>query len=1442
MTSRIPLIVNSATGQIDEIQAGDNLSLPQNDIVDVGNITAIGNVVTGNIKTDHYLYANGVPVTFGGGNSTYGNANVLALMANINGDIIPSANAVYSLGSNTLQWKDLWVSSSTIYINSVPLGVNSSNELLFNYNPVVVAGGPVSNQNIETSAAIVGGNLVVSNTNPAGGVTFADDTLQTTAWTGSVPVANVTGLGNVATIDLNGNASTVLAGDGTWVAQSGGGSNYSNANVAGYLASNTDPTITAIEGNIATLQGNITSLDSEVATLQSNVTTLEGNVVTLTGNVATLESNVSGLESNVATLQSNVSGLESNVTTLQGNVTTIDGEITTIQGNISTLEGNVFAIDANIAVLQGNVANIESNVSTLQGNVTTIEGNIVAIEGNVTTLQGNVANIESNVSTLQGNVTTINGEITTLQGNVGNLESNVSTLQGNVTTIDGEIVTIQGNIGNIEANIATLQGQVYSNANVAAYLPTYTGKLAAANALVGNLSLRGNVIETTDDTMVIDPLADGTNFGNVIILGNLSVTGNTYSTNPVIATTNNLLWQAANNANTAFAASGGGMAVGPVGNAYASFTFNSTSNTWQSSLGIDALGDISTAGNVYAGYLYGDGSNITGLYGNANVADYLANGSDATIVAIQGNVTTLQGNVANIESNVSTLQGNVSAINGNITTLQGNVANIESNVATLQGNVVTLTGNVVTLEGNVSNIEANIATLQGQVYSNANVSGFLPVYGGTLNANVLTSPGGEDILIQPGAAGNTVSYGNISPKFGSTYDLGTPSATWANVFADTVTVGSGLVAAVASPAPVINGFALTGIVGNLALANGNVTANYFHGNGSQLTGITSGQVAGLGNVSAIDLNGNVSTVLAGDGTWVAQTGGGSYGNTEVAAFLPTYNGNLGNVGIANSLGVLMGTPTQGNLVSNALTLTSTTALTDGIAQLNVILGKLVPPAPPAFPAAQTLSISGLATYRMANITQVNNTGNSYTVAAGATVTNVLRSGAYATNTIATAGPGDRGTVTAYRNGAATGNVTLTGSSNGTYGNLIISANQDYHVSNSSITAGFWSVFSAALSGSGSPAGWNDVVIIDSAAGSTNVPSWYYDNSAPGTPTFTGNTFTVGSNTVIYTSTVPHYTSATQFNIGFTAHNVSGNTYPTSNTFVTGTAAGAFQAPVSVAYSQSSLASNIIPSFANAAVSTTALVATGFGSSASGPSVSVNNGYATGTQSFAPGATVLYKTGTTGSLTFLEETSLFVGGTIGAGVVGAVTRIVNPGSGDTPAYTGSEAAFNSQTGPLQTYDAAVVANVLSCNKTNYSTGYLPVGPNLSTQDNTQYFTFKFVAPSTSKFDVYITGTIAGLYVALPGSGIDTSSTLNGWMDASITYAGSGQPGAGTGGNGSNGCALGGVVPIGSAMTAKRTTCTFGTASTASSTGNEVYVRIKLTTGQSVTSLAIYPASN
>jgi hypothetical protein len=154
-----------------------------------------------------------------------------------------------------------------------------------------------------------------------------------------------------------------------------------------------------------------------------------------------------------------------------------------------------------------------------------------------------------------------------------------------------------------------------------------------------------------------------------------------------------------------------------------------------------------------------------------------------------------------------------------------------------------------------------------------------------------------------------------------------------------------------------------------------------------------------------------------------------------------------------------------------------------------------------------------------------------------------------------------------------------------------------------------------------------------------------------------------------------------------------------------------------------------------------------------------------------------------------------------------------------------------------------AGVLKHDQTNYATGYLPAGPNLSAgRSGTQYFTFKFVRTAVSKFDIRYTGTIAGMWVALPGSAIDSSSSANGWIDMSVAYGGAGYPGVNSPGNGSDGCALGGTITLNSAVTNSSKTCTFGTISSSSTATNEIYVRIALASGQSVTALTLQTASN
>lgn len=627
------------------------------------------------------------------------------------------------------------------------------------------------------------------------------------------------------------------------------------------------------------------------------------------------------------------------------------------------------------------------------------------------------------------------------------------------------------------------------------------------------------------------------------------------------------------------------------------------------------------------------------------------------------------------------------------------------------------------------------------------------------------------------------------------------------------------------------------VTGNLVVSGSTITVN---------TEIVNQQEIIAGKLTA---NSGLAATNTTTGSLVVAGGVGVSGNVYANAIyangtnLLDYVNTTANSIIGNT--IVLGANSSGLLVSNAVTLTTATTVTNGLAQINQILGKLVPASPSAFPGATSLSVNTLSSYRMTNFTQTDRTTTaSKQASAGATVTSVRRAATYTTNVFNDLGPGESGTLTLVKNNVATGAVTFTASSaNGTYSDLIITDSKDYALTGAISYSNFWRSFDAQ--GSGTVAnGWNEIYLSHSGGSNTSTVSWYYDDSAPGSPTFTTPTIVPSSTTVIYSSTVPHYTSATTFLLGVNVSKLSGDMYPTSNSFFTGTAGGAFGAPTSNTYPAVGITvmpRNYLVSSGSLVVNSTSTIVSGFGSSSTGPSVTVDNSYSTASQAFttALANTVLYKTGTS---SLMEETAVTFGSTVGTGS-GTAGRIINPGTTDTPTYTASATLFNSQTGTLTANDATIVAATLKHDQTNYASGYLPVGPNLSTgRTGAQYFTFKFVRTSVSKFNIKFTGTIAGLWVALPGSTIDTSSTLNGWIDMSTAYAGSGVPGAGSGGNGSNGCALGGVVTLNSAVTAHSKTCTFGTVSSSSTATNEIYVRIKLTSGQTVTALSLETASN
>ena len=221
---------------------------------------------------------------------------------------------------------------------------------------------------------------------------------------------------------------------------------------------------------------------------------------------------------------------------------------------------------------------------------------------------------------------------------------------------------------------------------------------------------------------------------------------------------------------------------------------------------------------------------------------------------------------------------------------------------------------------------------------------------------------------------------------------------------------------------------------------------------------------------------------------------------------------------------------------------------------------------------------------------------------------------------------------------------------------------------------------------------------------------------------------------------------------------------------------------------------------------------------------------------------------TASQSGISEIAIAVSDSLGDGFDDDGVRIYDfkDATADNPSFSGSTNFYTNQpytesltSGTVGVKEAILRLGVIKFDQTDFSSGYLPAGPDRSSAPAKQYFTFAFRRTPLANFNINITSSgITGLWIAAPGTQIDSTSGINGWLKADTQYAGSGIPGSGTGGNGSDGCAStgGDRIQADTALSGSYT-MTLGSENLSNATGNVVLIRIALDSGQSVTALSV-----
>ena len=553
----------------------------------------------------------------------------------------------------------------------------------------------------------------------------------------------------------------------------------------------------------------------------------------------------------------------------------------------------------------------------------------------------------------------------------------------------------------------------------------------------------------------------------------------------------------------------------------------------------------------------------------------------------------------------------------------------------------------------------------------------------------------------------------------------------------------------------------------------------------------------VGAPKTINFKGGVTVVANGDSVDVSVTGGNK-----------------------------LETPVDGSFTPGAITdwqvgsTTYSTALDD----LNEVLAKLLP-ARPASLSSKALSIKGAYNTRNGvNVLLADSATNNVpglTPVFG-TQTNVVFGATIESNDVVGFGSGNSGTLTARINGLDSGSAILTnGNDTGTYSSLVITSDADYPAS----TPGFWQALTAKVSAVG-VTGINRYELKHTDGGDATPVTFVRDNKNVA-PTINGLNVTEGTANVVFSSGVPHYTANSTINLAGSVDNLVGQTYLASKNVVFSTSKNIGNATLSCGqFGLATVPTANLPTFAFTAVP---LTLTGTAHTTTTVSAIAANSYADSASLQA-----------TKQINYLSGTPFVI-------IEGLQTNNSVPmkrvamANGDKPTTTYATFATatwnsgnaSSQGDAANAWEAVVRGGVVRNDTTNYADGsWLPVGPNYSAKAADQYICF-VIQKVTSSIKITFTGSDpAGLWIKLPDVSTNDSKPMpnatNGWWDAKkqLNFPAGSYPGS----SGSHdGCLR--------AKTGLLYDCSFGVVSSAAATDNQIYIRIKLTAGQSLSNITL-----
>ena len=283
-----------------------------------------------------------------------------------------------------------------------------------------------------------------------------------------------------------------------------------------------------------------TYVDSEINNL---IDSAPGNLNTLGKIASSLGNNpnlITNLTSDIVSINAKIAGLWSNALVQSEDLDSLHGDILAANLAIAQNAANIQVLFANAASQSAYLESLTSNAASQTSELAILTANAVSQQDSLAALNSNAASQDASLSNLLANAAAQQDSLSALLGNASSQQSTLTTLIANVEVIESKIAGANAaiitantamksyvdaqatlvtnawtaNAAQQSSQITTLQGQVYTNSNIAAYLPTFNGNITVGNIvsassfgenkLLGNLVIGGNVNRSATSWLTVN--------------------------------------------------------------------------------------------------------------------------------------------------------------------------------------------------------------------------------------------------------------------------------------------------------------------------------------------------------------------------------------------------------------------------------------------------------------------------------------------------------------------------------------------------------------------------------------------------------------------------------------------------------------------------------------------------------------------------------------------------------------------------------------------------------------------------------------------------------------------------------------------------------------------------------------------------------------------------